>query len=150
MDIRKPALIGALLLASAAPASPAVDPFAAPQGAPAFLPVDEAFVPQPVLRRDDELLVAIEIAPDCYLYEHALRVEPLDPGVRLGKPRLEGGVPYHDEHFGDVRVHRQRLVARVPVESGEPRRVAVRYQGCADAGLCYPPQRREIAVEDWR
>ncbi len=112
-----------------------------------FLPVDVAFVPQPPERHGDRLRLAWDIQPGYYLYEHALQVSGAPGVVRFGPPQFEGGEPYHDEHFGEVRIHRGQMVVWLPITGGSPRTVTVRYQGCADAGLCYPPQTRTLEIE---
>ena len=110
-------------------------PFTFGQKQQDFLPVDEAFtlhVEQPdaggaVLRWD--------IAPGYYLYKERLRFAGLPPG---NEPQLPPGEPYHDEYFGDSRIYRDSLEVQLP--DADLASLELGWQGCADAGLCYPPQ----------
>jgi thiol:disulfide interchange protein DsbD len=55
-----------------------------------------------------------------------------------------------DEFFGDVEVYYDQLAASVPVTrpaGASTFEITVSYQGCADAGLCYPPVTKTIAIE---
>lgn len=111
-----------------------------------FLPVDQAFELQPLELREGRLEVRWRIAKDYYLYKDRLKFTLTAPaGAALGAPVLPTGEPYHDEHFGDVIVFRQELIARLSVTGGAPPyALTVVYQGCADQGLCYPPQTRTL------
>ena len=113
-----------------------------------FLPVDQAFEIQPLEWREDGVLEASwRIAKDYYLYRDKLKFTAVaPPALKLGAPVLPASLPYEDEHFGTVQIYRDRLVVRLPFAKNAkgPVRVAVTYQGCADAGLCYPPQTRTL------
>jgi len=90
------------------------------------------------------------IAPGYYLYRKRLAFEPVAPvTTRLGKVMLPTGQTLHDEHFGDVEVYRETLLATLPVKPGQAalQQLRVRFQGCADAGVCYPPVTRVIDLE---
>jgi thiol:disulfide interchange protein DsbD len=138
------ALAGTTLLLGSALAAP--DPFAKKQ--PDFLPVDQAFDLQPLVWRDDGTLeVSWRIAKDYYLYRDRLKFSAAAPhAVKLGKPVLPASMPHEDEHFGTTQVYRDRLVVVLPFTQDAKGGVdlTVVYQGCADAGLCYPPQTRKL------
>jgi thiol:disulfide interchange protein len=139
------ALLGLTALAGAAGAA---DGLLKPRaGAPEFLPVDEAFEIQPLVWQDGALEVSWRIAKDYYLYRDKLQFAAVAPaGPALGAPALPPSLPHEDEHFGTVQIYRDRLVVRLPLAGAAPGKVAVKvaYQGCADAGLCYPPQTRTL------
>jgi thiol:disulfide interchange protein DsbD len=112
-----------------------------------FLPVDEAFELQPLEVRDGALEVSWRIAQDYYLYRDRLKFTLAQPaGTTLGTPVLPASEKYHDEHFGTVEVFRHTLRAKLPLAAAAagPYKLTVVYQGCADAGLCYPPQTRTL------
>ena len=131
----------ALLLASAnyAAPQPPKDPLANKID---FLPVDEAFVLS-ARRTDRQLAVRWDMPDGYYLYRHAFSVE----AAGLGQPVIPAGQPKVDEFFGDSVVYYGQVEITVPIHAAtvRPMRVRVTYQGCADYGLCYPPQRRLIA-----
>ncbi|MDN3520560.1 protein-disulfide reductase DsbD [Halomonas ramblicola] len=109
-----------------------------------FLPVLEAF--QPSAWHDGETLyVGVEAAEGYYLYRHRFSVE--SDQVDLGEPELPAGEFTSDEFLGDVYVFRDRVVFGVPLdkEASGAFPLALTFQGCADAGLCYPPER--VALE---
>ena len=131
----------ALLLGSAnAAPQPPKDPLASKIE---FLPVDEAFVLS-ARRTDRQLVVRWDMPDGYYLYRHAFSVE----AAGLGQPVLPSGQPKVDQYFGDSEVYYGQVDVTVPIHVAtvRPMRVHVTYQGCADYGLCYPPQRRLIAL----
>ena len=113
-----------------------------------ILPVDEAFMVFDPVWRDGELTIGWDIAPGCYLYRDRLSVDVIAPGgISLGTPSLPEGETHHDEHFGDTRIFRERVQIRVKPSAGAaPDTVEVRYQGCAEDKVCYPPQTRVMKV----
>ncbi|MGM0984734.1 MAG: protein-disulfide reductase DsbD [Pseudomonadota bacterium] len=115
----------------------------------AFLPVLEAF--QPSAWHDGEsLYVGIENAEGYYLYRHQFAVETTVDGLELGEPELPAGLAKSDEFLGDVNVFYDSVVFEVPLEPGHqgPLDVTLTFQGCADAGLCYPPERVELTAPE--
>src|SRR5690606_16410329 len=114
-----------------------------------LLPVDEAFALQAIAPQRDRVELSWAIADGYYLYRHRISVEVQDTGFGAGELQLPDGEPHHDEFFGDVETYRGTLRATLP-GSAEPGAAAVtlkvRYQGCADLGVCYPPQTRMLTV----
>ena len=115
---------------------------------PELLPAEDAFRLDGVSRDGHALRVSWTIAPGYYLYRQRLAFEPVDSGARLGAAELPKGAAMHDEHYGDVEIYRESLSARLPIAAKDapPLRLRVRYQGCADAGVCYPPVTRVVDV----
>ncbi|HUR39688.1 MAG TPA: protein-disulfide reductase DsbD domain-containing protein [Verrucomicrobiae bacterium] len=137
------ALLTTLLLS---PASAADGLLPKKAGAPVFLPVDQAFEVQPLEFKDGHLLVSWRITPGYYLYRDRLKFTAVPQASKVGAPVLPPSQTYKDEHFGDMQVYRDKLTVRIPVigASPGPWTLSVAYQGCADAGLCYPPQTRTL------
>ncbi|MFO7529850.1 MAG: protein-disulfide reductase DsbD [Marinobacter sp.] len=112
-----------------------------------FLPVDEAL---PFTYTTDQGAVTLSwnITPGHYLYQNRVAVTSATDGVTVGEPSFSlQGETTNDEFFGEVTVFYEPVEARVPVNLPEGAREAtleVTYQGCAEAGLCYPPQTREV------
>ncbi|KRG66381.1 cytochrome C biogenesis protein [Stenotrophomonas humi] len=113
-----------------------------------LLPVDQAFALQAIAPSRDRIELRWEIAPGYYLYRHRTSVKA-GPGFNAGAIQFPRGEQKHDEFFGDVETYHSQLRATLPgsAEPGvETVSLEVRYQGCADAGVCYPPQKRTIEV----
>jgi thiol:disulfide interchange protein DsbD len=109
-------------------------------------PVDSVFVPT-ARYTDGAIEVRWTIASGFYLYRHRTSVQA-DAGFDAGALRLPKGDAHHDEFFGDVETYRGELVATLPGTPAAARTlVTIKYQGCADAGVCYPPQTRRLAVD---
>jgi thiol:disulfide interchange protein DsbD len=107
-----------------------------------FLPAEKAFVY--LVESDGPCLkVSWNVAPGYYLYKDKMSVESATPGVTLGKAAYPAGERHHDEYFGEQEVFRDDFMVNVPVlrenRALTELTVRLRWQGCADAGLCYPP-----------
>jgi thiol:disulfide interchange protein DsbD len=109
-----------------------------------FLPVDQAYRPS-VEFRDGGLAVHWDIADGYYLYRHQFAFMT-DDGRTLAAT-LEPGKPKEDEYFGHVEVYYQTADAVIEQPPAQPFTLAVTSQGCADAGLCYPPATRYFTVD---
>ncbi len=87
------------------------------------------------------------IADGYYLYREKLRFA-LAPGT-LGTVSLPPGHVKEDEFFGKVETYRKELVVRLPLAAsaaGQSMTVDAESQGCADIGVCYPPQLQKVTV----
>lgn len=107
-----------------------------------FLPVHEAFRPGLVQADRERIELQFDIAPEYYLYRHRLGFELLGGDDSIRQTRLPDGKAIHDEFFGDVEVYYTSLNVVLDITPGNSpaRQLRVEYQGCADAGLCYPPE----------
>jgi thiol:disulfide interchange protein DsbD len=115
-----------------------------------FLPVDQAFVFAASADGADRVRLDWQIAPGYYLYRHRTSVKTATPGFALGEIAMPDGKKKTDEFFGDVEVYYGVLSATVPVTrpaGASTFELAVTYQGCADAGLCYPPVTKTVAID---
>lgn len=114
--------------------------------ADAFLPPEQAFRIEASRPATDQLLVKINIAPGYYLYRSRFRFAIDDEPAALGQARLPAGLPHHDDYFGDQEIYRGELLITLPYHGNASTapRLSVTAQGCADAGLCYPPQTRHL------
>ena len=114
---------------------------------PQFLPVDQAFV-LTVNRQEDQVQIHWLVQPGYYLYKDRLSFTGIelevDPELPVGKQKI-------DEIFGEVEVYYRELVVNLPITTDfvkDADKIVIGYQGCADAGLCYPPQKREFLVKN--
>lgn len=106
-----------------------------------FLPVDQAFFPN-AWHDGEHLYIGFENADGYYLYRHRFSVSAPDAPDLLGEPQLPPGEAKTDEFFGDVFVFYDKMVFAVPFTTPQqgPVNIDLTFQGCADAGLCYPPE----------
>ena len=113
---------------------------------PQFLPVDEAFV-LTVNREGSQIQLHWLVQPGYYLYKDRLSFSGMEYEVGSDLP---SGKKKLDEIFGEVEVYYDELAISLPIYGdfpGDGDKIIVGYQGCADAGLCYPPQKREFFVK---
>ncbi len=109
-----------------------------------FLPVDKAFVFD-FDQQGKTLFIGWDIAPDYYLYKK--KVEIIAKGADIEVPELGKGVIIEDEFFGKTEVFFDSLSVITKVSNiTDGAVVKVRFQGCAEAGLCYPPEVRTIPL----
>lgn len=112
-----------------------------------FLPVDQA-LPFNYRTDGDALILEWDIAPEHYLYKSRISVTPVSADIRLGELTFERpGVITNDEFFGEMAVFYDPIQARQPIQlppGVTEAQLQVSYQGCASAGLCYPPQTRDL------
>ncbi|MDP3859731.1 MAG: protein-disulfide reductase DsbD [Stagnimonas sp.] len=116
-----------------------------------FLDVDRAFVLQ-AEPAGDGLRLAFSMPPGYHLYRERLSFESDPSGLRILPPELPTGTVVHDANFDrdmEIYVGQLRLALKFAgnVPAGGSALLRVGYQGCADAGLCYPPQLRTLRVE---
>ena len=116
-----------------------------------FLPVEEAFRLSAVADGPDRVRLVWQIADGYYLYRSRLKTETKADGVQLGQLVLPAGKTKTDEYFGTQEVYYGELVASLPVARPAATEAVelpldVTYQGCADAGLCYPPTTTTVHI----
>jgi thiol:disulfide interchange protein DsbD len=112
-----------------------------------FLPVREAFQLSLVESTPQSIKLRFVATEGYYLYRHRFqfRAEPADIG--LGAAQLPKGEQKHDEYFGDVEVYHGILDVELPRTDSRAFTLAVTYQGCADKGLCYPPETERLSID---
>ncbi|MDP2549226.1 protein-disulfide reductase DsbD [Oceanobacter sp. 4_MG-2023] len=111
---------------------------------PKFLPVEQAFPLQTDI--DGGLLIAQwQTPPGYYLYQHRIYLSQDD--IQQDPASFsEPGIDKYDEAFGDIIAHYGPREVIFKLDSFSAGVVTLHYQGCADAGLCYPPQRINITI----
>ena len=114
-----------------------------------FLHPDEAFQLSADAHGGDAVALSWVIADGYYLYRHRMAARTEDPGVTVGELALPEGKPKTDEFFGEIQAYYQQAEVIVPVSRAAGTgafSLKVTYQGCADAGLCYPPITKTVNV----
>jgi thiol:disulfide interchange protein DsbD len=115
-----------------------------------FLPVDEAFRPMLTALDGNTVEFSIQVAPGYYLYKDKIAAATASDRVQLGKLDLPPGKMKHDQYFGDMEVYQEDVFATLPLARATPDalelELEVKYQGCADGGICYMPVTRTLTV----
>ena len=118
---------------------------AALQAQSEFLPVREAYRLDGAITPGGDLRLYWQITEGYYLYQHAFKVRGSAEELDVTFPPA---LAKTDEFFGDVSVYygEADLLVTLP-NSTDTLTLAVTYQGCADAGLCYPPETDYLLVD---
>ena len=130
------ALVGALflstpLLASAASQEP--------------LPPDQVYKVN-ATAAPGSLSVHWDILPGYYLYKDKFQFVSHITGIRLGKPEFPEGEIKQDQFFGKQTIYRKSVTVTIPYTGLGKLDLELVYQGCAEVGFCYPPQRKHVNV----
>jgi thiol:disulfide interchange protein DsbD len=109
-----------------------------------FLPVDQAFIFE-FEQHDDTLTLNWLVAEGYYLYRDKIKFAAT--GATVDDVEFPYSETIEDEYFGTSHVYRQQLTLKVPLSNvKDGAEVKVKYQGCADAGLCYPPTKKVMPL----
>lgn len=114
-----------------------------------LLPVDQAYVLTAKAVSRERIEFSWTIAPGYYLYRHRFGVSAVDSAFKTNPLQIPDGKKHTDEFFGKVETYRNQvtLVQTGAAASGVGSvSFKVKYQGCADIGVCYPPQTRTLTV----
>jgi thiol:disulfide interchange protein DsbD len=118
--------------------------------APAFLDVDQAFSFYISLDNRENISVYWTIAPGYYLYADKFSFKITEPEDISGTliALMPAGTPHEDEFFGKTSVYYQqtRSSLTLPEDSPDEFILEIGFQGCAEAGLCYPPAVRSVEI----
>lgn len=117
---------------------------------PKFLPADQVFHVGATAAGAQAIRLDWWIRNGYYLYRSRLKISAGD-GATLGALELPAGQIKMDPYFGREEIYRNSLSGTLPVPGGTAGKartlsLQVTYQGCADAGLCYPPITKTLAV----
>jgi len=90
-----------------------------------------------------------DIAPHHYLYRDKIAITAIEPKNALGTPIIPAGEEKNDPFLGPVRIFHDKLEISVPLQNAgadQKLRLKVTYQGCAEAGICYPPMEQIVEL----
>jgi thiol:disulfide interchange protein DsbD len=125
-------------------------PFVAAQQEEEPLDPEVAFALSVEATDSNTLIARWRIAEGYYLYRSKLKFQSNTPGATLGEAMLPPGKLKQDEFFGEIETYRHDLEARIPIEwlgsATGSISITVTSQGCADIGICYPPQRKTLEL----
>ena len=114
-----------------------------------LLPIDQAFVLNAKVVARDKIEFTWNIAPGYYLYKHRMGVSSVDGKFKTNALQLPEGAHKKDQFFGDVQTYRSTVVGiQTGTVADDVSSVSflVKYQGCADLGVCYPPHKKTITL----
>lgn len=114
---------------------------------PKLLPPDKAFRLSARALDASTIEARFDVADGYYLYRDKMGFST-DP-VAAGAALLPPGKAKHDAFFGDVDTYRGAVVVRIPLVRAAPGETVTLHadsQGCADAGVCYPPNPQQLQV----
>lgn len=107
-----------------------------------FLPPEQAYKYSTRVQ-GDQLIVTWTIEKGYYLYKKKLAIASSGSVVQVGTPVWPKGELHKDEYFGEQEIYRGKIEVPTPIVVQGPRPpkfpIELKLQGCADAGLCYPP-----------
>jgi len=110
-----------------------------------FLPPEQAFRFSAHMLDAHTAVVNYAIADGYYMYRERFKFSA--SGVQLGAPQVPPGKVKFDETFNkDVETYHKGVEIRIPVEGSGPFTLNATGQGCADKGLCYPPQETSVQL----
>ncbi|MBE4895068.1 protein-disulfide reductase DsbD [Enterobacter asburiae] len=111
-----------------------------------FIPADQAFVFD-FQQNQHDLTLTWQVKEGYYLYRKQVSITPAQANV--GALRLPAGEWHEDEFYGKSEIYRQRLSVPVTVNQADKgATLTVTYQGCADAGFCYPPETKVVPLSE--
>lgn len=109
-----------------------------------LLSADQAFLFD-FEQKENKLILNWQIQPGYYLYQKQIKFQPSH--AKLGKYQLPKGKYHQDEFFGKTVVYFNNLVINIPIiRATDQASIEVKYQGCAAAGYCYPPETKIIPL----
>jgi len=94
-----------------------------------------------------QLQVTWKIADGYYMYKNKVSFSSENKKINLGQPALPKGEEKDDEFFGRIEIFKKQFTATVPVSSElvkQDLQITAKTQGCAEAGICYPPFRQKV------
>jgi thiol:disulfide interchange protein DsbD len=120
----------------------------AAQGEEEFVEVDQAFALTDQALSTNNMQLNWRIRDGYYLYKQRIKIEPAGGTKVIGALVLPRGESHSDDYFGEQEIYRQSVDATFSVPPSDAKTVDVKvtYQGCADAGLCYPPQTKLVSI----
>ena len=111
-----------------------------------FIPADQAFVFD-FQQNQHELSLTWQVKEGYYLYRKQFSITPAKANV--GALQMPAGEWHEDEFYGKSEIYRQRLSVPVTVNQAvKGATLTVTYQGCADAGFCYPPETKVVPLSE--
>ncbi|EFE07105.1 protein-disulfide reductase DsbD [Citrobacter youngae] len=111
-----------------------------------FVPADRAFVFD-FQQNQHDLNLSWQVKEGYYLYRKQISITPSQADI--AEVKLPPGVWHEDEFYGKSEIYRKQLTIPVTVNQAKSgATLTVTYQGCADAGFCYPPETKTVPLSE--
>ena len=109
-----------------------------------FVPADQAFSFD-FQQNQHDLNLSWQVKDGYYLYRKQISITPSQ--AEIAEVRLPAGVWHEDEFYGKSEIYRKRLnIPLIVNQAASGATLTVTYQGCADAGFCYPPETKTVPL----
>lgn len=122
------------------------------QAADDILPADKVFIPKITALSDSQITIDIDIKPGYYLYRQRLFSVKTADNLPLTAIRLSDGIEKTDAFFGTQSIwYGGKNTAQITLDYANPEAlktadIRLKYQGCQDGVICYPPQTVTLPV----
>ncbi|MBJ9269016.1 protein-disulfide reductase DsbD [Citrobacter freundii] len=111
-----------------------------------FVPADRAFIFD-FQQNQHDLNLTWQVKDGYYLYRKQINITPSQADI--AEVKLPPGVWHEDEFYGKSEIYRKQLTIPVTVNQAKSgATLTVTYQGCADAGFCYPPETKTVPLSE--
>ncbi len=121
-----------------------------PDGQPEFLHPDKAFKMSVTNIGEKKIMIDWQIEKGYYLYMGMFEFSTDRENVKITNAQMPDGTKKVDEFFGNVDVYYNSTRAELTFDNiNKNTNLIIKYQGCADAGLCYPPIKKVISLDEY-
>ena len=111
-----------------------------------FVPADRAFVFD-FQQNQHDLNLTWQVKDGYYLYRKQISITPSQADI--AEVKLPPGVRHEDEFYGKSEIYRKQLTVPITVNQAKSgATLTITYQGCADAGFCYPPETKTVPLSE--
>src|SRR5688572_18479201 len=114
-----------------------------------FLPPEQAFT-YTATATEKAVTVEWNATQGYYLYKKRMGLATTTPGATIGESAYPKAEIHKDDYFGEQEVFRGSFKVTAPLtgaKAGDTLALKLKWQGCADAGLCYPPSTWDATVK---
>jgi len=89
---------------------------------------------------DDSILISWDIKEGYYLYSKSIKIENNYEALNFKVLKSVESI-HNDEFFGESKIFRDKILIKLNKSIGlDLNNILIKYQGCADVGICYPIQ----------
>jgi len=111
-----------------------------------FVPADRAFVFD-FQQNQHDLNLTWQVKDGYYLYRKQISIMPSQADI--AEVKLPPGVWHEDEFYGKSEIYRKQLTVPITINQAKSgATLTITYQGCADAGFCYPPETKTVPLSE--